>query len=36
MRLELYELDPKPEDLVMNRLKKYIIVFWKTASVFVA
>lgn len=36
MRKELYELDPKPEDLVVDRLKEYVKVFWRTESVFVA
>jgi len=33
---ELYGLDPKPYDLVVSRLKKYVKIFWKTAPLFVA
>jgi len=36
MRKELYKLDPKPEDLVVGRLKDYIAIIWGTVPVFVA
>lgn len=35
MRIKLYELDPKPEDLTINRLKVFL-KYWRAALVFVA